>query len=145
MDATGAIVSTWNVSDTAPEGWYLGGGIYPDSEGGIDAISPIQWEAEGPQAVLLKERHIDGKAAIVDPMVGTFLAVFEVTAARPYAADIAGDYREEAIIVEASDTGMGRVKVFWNETENPTPNAQPRRWTMQHYRRIKQNFNYYSP
>jgi hypothetical protein len=145
MDSTGAIVATWNVSDTAPKGWYLGGGALPDSEGGIDSISPIQWEAEGAQSVLLKERHIDGKAAIVDPMTGAFLAVFEVTAARPHAADIAGDYREEAIVVEASDAGMGRVKVFWNATPNPTPDAQPRRWTMQHYRRIKQNYNYYSP
>ena len=145
MDATGAIVATWNVMDTAPPGWNLGDPAIPDSEGGIDTISPIQWEAAGGQLALLRERDRDGMAALVDAMTGAFVVVFDVTAARSYAADIAGDYREEAIIVESSETGNGRVKVFWNATPNPTPDAQPRRWTMQHYRRIKQNWNYYSP
>jgi hypothetical protein len=145
MGSDGAIVATWNIADTAPEGWYLGGGKFPDSEGGIDVVTPIQWDAEGGQRVLLKERHLDRKAALVDPMNGTFLQVFDVVAARTYVADVAGDYREEVIVVEASDAGNGRVLVFWNDTPNANPNARERRWSEQYYRRIKQNWNYYSP
>jgi hypothetical protein len=145
MGSDGAIVATWNIADTAPEGWYLGGGKFPDSEGGIDVVTPIQWDAEGAQHVLLKERHLDRKAALVAPMSGAFLQVFDVLAARTYVADIAGDYREEVIVVEASATGNGRVLVFWNETPNANPSARARRWDEQFYRRIKQNWNYYSP
>jgi hypothetical protein len=145
MDADGAIVATWNVADTAPDGWYLGGGELPDSEGGIDVVTPIQWDADGPQRVLLKERHLDRKAALVDPMSGTFHRVFGVVAARTYVADIAGDYREEVVVVEPGEAGNGRVLVFWNDATNPTPTARARRWDEQHYRRIKQNWNYYSP
>ena len=145
MGADGAIVATWNIADTAPEGWYLGGGKFPDSEGGIDVVTPIQWDAEGAQRVLLKERHLDRSAALVDPMDGTFLQVFEVAAARTYVADIAGDYREEVVVVEASATGNGRVLVFWNDAPNANPSAHERRWNEQYYRRIKQNWNYYSP
>ncbi len=145
MGADGAIIATWNVADTAPEGWYLGGGELPDSEGGIDVVTPIQWDADGPQRVLLKERHLDRKAALVDPMSGTFHRVFDVTAARTYVADLAGDYREEVVVVEPVDGGNGRVLVFWNDAPNAAPTARPRRWAEQHYRRIKQNWNYYSP
>jgi hypothetical protein len=145
MDGTGAIVATWNVGDTAPAGWYLGGGKLPDSEGGIDVVTPIQWDGDGPQRVLLKERHLDRKAALVAPMTGEFLRVFDVIAARTYVADIAGDYREEIVVVEPNGAGNGRVLVFWNDVPNPTPNARERRWTEQYYRRIKQNWNYYSP
>jgi hypothetical protein len=144
MDATGAIFATWNVSDTAPAGWFLGGDPIPDSEGGIDVVTPIQWNSSGEQHVLVKERHMDGKVAIVHPTTGAFAQVYDTLAARTYVADIAGDHREEAVIVEASDAGNARVKIFWNETPAEGP-AQPRRWTMQHYRRIKQNHNYYSP
>jgi hypothetical protein len=145
MGSDGAIVATWNVADTAPEGWFLGGDPVPDSEGGIDVVTPIQWDADGGQRVLLKERHLDRKAAIVDPMNGTFVRVFDVLAARTYVADIAGDYREEVVVVESVAGGNGRVLVFWNDAANPTPSARERRWTEQHYRRIKQNWNYYSP
>jgi hypothetical protein len=78
-------------------------------------------------------------------MNGTFVRVFDVLAARTYVADIAGDYREEVVVVESVAGGNGRVLVFWNDAANPTPSARERRWTEQHYRRIKQNWNYYSP
>ena len=57
-----------------------------------------------------------------------------------YAADVQGDYREEAITIDET----GSVKVFWNENANSNP-VKPRYWKQQHYRRQKQNWNYYSP
>jgi hypothetical protein len=143
MDATGAIFASWNVADTAPAGWFLGGPPVEGSEGGIDVITPIRWHSGDQQQLLLKERHLDRMAAIVNATDGQFLKLFDVTAARIYAADVAGDHREEAIIVEARTGKNGRVLVFWNDA--PSSETRDRPWAQQYYRRIKQNYNYYSP
>jgi hypothetical protein len=143
MDATGAIFASWNVADTAPAGWFLGGPPVEGSEGGIDVVTPIRWQSGDQQQLLLKERHLDRMAAIVSATDGVFMKVFDVTAARSYAADVAGDHREEAIIVEARTGQNGRVLIFWNDA--PSSETRERPWAAQHYRRIKQNYNYYSP
>ena len=143
MNAEGKIIAQWNVSDTVPPDWYLGGDPLPSSDGGIDVVTPIHWEGEGRRLILVKERHLDRTAAIVDPLDGRVVQHFKVQAARTYVADISGDHREEVVVVQASNGGNGSVKVFWNA--EPSTGLQPREWRLPHYRRVKQNWNYYSP
>ncbi len=143
MNAQGKIIAKWNVSATAPSGWYLGGDPLPNSDGGIDVVTPIHWEGNGRRLILVKERHLDRTAAIVDPLNGKFIKHFNVKAARTYVADISGDHREEVVVVQASNSGNGSVKIFWNA--EPSTGLQPREWRLAHYRRVKQNWNYYSP
>jgi hypothetical protein len=68
------------------------------------------------------------------------IAYLHMIYSRIYAADVQGDYREEVITIDEDNY----VKVFWNEANNPNP-EKPRYWAQQHYRRQKQNWNYYSP
>ncbi len=100
----------------------------------------IDWDGDEEDEILGKERHKNGAGAIVDPMTGRFVKIFPAKALRIYAADITGDYREEVIIIDED----GHVKCFWNEEANDNP-PKPRYWPQQHYRRQKQNWNYYSP
>ena len=83
---------------------------------------------------------MNGAGAIVNPITGEFKEVFPARAVRIYAADVLGDYREEVIIVDE----RGYVRVLWNAQPNANP-PKARYWTQQHYRRQKQNWNYYSP
>ena len=77
---------------------------------------------------------------IFQPYTGTFLHVFTAEAQRVYAVDISGDGREEVVILDAS----GEIRVYWNE-EPSLGDSSVSPWTLQHYRRQKQNWNYYSP
>ena len=54
-------------------------------------------------------------------------------------ADASGDWREEIIVVTASE-----IHVYHNEDANPAPNHE-RLWAHNYYRRAKMNWNYYSP
>ena len=130
-DATGAIIAAWTVDDTKPESWYIDG---------LEMVAPIDWDGDDRAEILAKERHVAEDAAIIDPMTGEFREVFTAEAERAYAADIAGDRREEVVVLDLS----GTILVFWNEA--PSLGASgARKWEQQHYRRQKQNWNYYSP
>ena len=137
----GAIIATWDVPATAPSNWYLGGPPGTSREGGIDLVRAIDWNGGAKQLICLKERHLDGKIAIVDAMTGDFKRVFNTRATRSYVADVAGDYREEVIALEAGSSG--KLKIYFNSTLNTR--TKPRHWDKQYYRRVKQNWNYYSP
>ena len=65
---------------------------------------------------------------------------YQFTRSRIYAADIQGDSREEVIMLDEE----GVIKIFWNSNVNAS-GPKPRYWKQQHYRRQKQNWNYYSP
>ncbi len=138
-DAQGNIIASWNLKDTAPAGWLTYDG---SKEYGIEEIRAIDWTGGDQRHLLLKERHTEGKAAIVDAMTGNFLKVFNVSTARSYASDIAGDSREEVIILSSS-ANKGQIKIFWNDAANSQD--KPRPWDVQYYRRSQQNWNYYSP
>lgn len=58
---------------------------------------------------------------------------------RLYVADVAGDWREEIIVLDANE-----LHVYQNTAPNPRPNEK-RLWTRRNYRRLKQCHNYYSP
>ena len=83
---------------------------------------------------------MNGAGAIVDPITGEFKKIFPAKAVRIYAVDIIGDYREEVVLLDES----GKIKIFWNEEPKLKPKKE-RYWGQQHYRRQKQNWNYYSP
>ena len=150
LDSSGRIIASWLVDDTRPRDWTWHG---------IEDIFTIDWFGNGLQSLLVKERMVDdGHAAIVDALTGEFQRVFPTKAIRVYAADVSGDYREEAIILEspgnaprfpdgsgpypALQEGPTVMKVYWNEA--PAPVQRPGYWTRQYYRRQKQNWNHYS-
>lgn len=130
LDAQGKVVAGYAMDDVAPDGW---------TASGVEAIFTIDWTGGPVQLALAKERHKEGDVALFEPMTGRFVSVFRAQAYRVYAADVAGDWREEVIVVNR-DT----IEVYQNPDRNPNP-RHPRLWTQQHYRRNKMNWNYYSP
>lgn len=168
MNAEGEVIAEWSVRRKAPPGWCHVGDCRADSgasvfqgiadwirvdfrggrsvrrrEYGIDIARPVHWDGTGQQHLFVTERHVDGQIAIVDAVTGEFLRVWPTQAARTYAADVAGDFREELIVLEARPGGSV-LKIFWNE-EEAAGRLQKSLWEDQYYRRIRQNWNYYSP
>jgi hypothetical protein len=131
LDATGQLLAKYYINDYKPP-WWTGHGI--------EEICRIDWDGDAADELVAKERHKNGAGAIVDAMTGEFRQIFEAAAVRIYGADVRGDSREEVIIVDES----GEVRVFWDARPHPGP-MRPRPWSQQHYRRQKQNWNYYSP
>jgi len=131
LDSEGNLIGKYYLNDKKPS-WWTGHGL--------EEICRIDWDGDSVDEIVGKERHKNGAAAIVDPITGEFREILRAKAVRAYAADILGDYREEVIIVDEA----GLVRVFWNDEDNANP-AKPRYWAQQHYRRQKQNWNYYSP
>ena len=64
---------------------------------------------------------------------------FHEKADRIYVADVAGDWREEIIVVNGKE-----IHVYQNTARNPRP-GERRLWSRQAYRRSKMSWNYYSP
>ena len=64
----------------------------------------------------------------------------QANAAKFYVADVSGDYREEMIVYNGETQ---QIEVYWNPASNR--NSKPRYWEQNVYRRLKDNFNYYSP
>ncbi|MEO1679671.1 MAG: FG-GAP-like repeat-containing protein [Pseudomonadota bacterium] len=168
ISGTGEVIASWSVRQTAPPGWchvgdcradpkanilarfadwarvdFRGGRSHRRGEYGIDIARPVHWDGSGRQLLFVTERHLDGQIALVDAMNGRFLRVWPTEAARTYAADVAGDAREELMVLESQDGGSV-IKVFWNE-DAAGELPYDRLWEQQAYRRIRQNWNYYSP
>jgi hypothetical protein len=130
LDSQGKLICKYYLNDSKPRWW---------TSHGLEEICRIDWEGDDEDDIVGKERHRNGAGAIVDPITGKFKRVFEVKATRIYAADVLADYREEVIILDED----GTANIFWNDRVNKA--QKPRYWTQQHYRRQKQNWNYYSP
>ncbi|MGC9319467.1 MAG: hypothetical protein ACP5KN_15650, partial [Armatimonadota bacterium] len=131
LDAGGNVIAKYYVNDHKPD-WWTGHGL--------EEVFAIDWDGDERHEIMGKERHTNGAAAIVDPLTGRFRQVFPAKAVRVYAADVRGDHREEVLIVDE----RGYIEILWDARPNPSPDT-PRCWTRQHYRRQKQNWNYYSP
>lgn len=148
MDAQGQVIASWNVPDTAPRGWchyedcHAEHGYDTSYEFGIDLARAVTWHGSGPQLLFVKERHVAGKIALIDALTGEFVKVWNTSALRSYAADIAGDYREELMVLEKHGNAS-RLLIFFNEAENHV--SRPPLWQDRLYRRVRQNWNYYSP
>ena len=131
LDAQGGLITKYYVNDKKPD-WWTGHGL--------EEICRIDWNGDGKDLLVGKERHRAGAGAIFDAISGDFLVVFPAKALRIYAADIEGDSREEVIVLDES----GEMKIFRNTVENRNE-PKPSPWTRNLYRRQKQNWNYYSP
>ncbi|MFH0964641.1 MAG: hypothetical protein V2A58_11605 [Planctomycetota bacterium] len=130
LDSQGGLISKYYLNDKKPS-WWTGHGI--------EQVCRIDWDGDDRDEIMGKERHRSGAGAVLHPITGDFLAVFPVRAVLIYAADVAGDFREEVVVL----TEEGSLIAF-SHSGRPAV-EKPRYWTRQHYRRQKQNWNYYSP
>jgi hypothetical protein len=130
IDSQGKIIAAWTVDSKKPAGW---------TQAGIEEVVAIDWYGDTYQSLLAKERHMAGAVAVIDALTGQFRMTIAASAARAYAADVAGDYREEIVILDMD----GRIKIYWNDAPRIVP--RPGYWRLSQYRRQKQNWNYYSP
>lgn len=130
FDSEGNVIAHYELSEKAPQGW---------TEEGIEVIYPIYWDGTERQLICAKERHKSGDVAIIDPIKGDFLVKFSDKADRIYVADVAGDWREEIVVLAGSE-----LHIYQNENPNPNPKRE-RLWKSQVYRRMKMVHNYYSP
>jgi len=130
LDARGELVSKYYVNDHKPDWW---------TPHGLEEICRIDWDGDRAHEIVAKERHRGGAGAVVNPVTGEFKVILPGDTARIYAADVMNDFREEAVLLDKS----GTLKVF--ACQDPAPRERPSYWKQQHYRRQKQNWNYYSP
>jgi len=130
FDAHGNLIAQYEMDDVAPADWTVAG---------VEVIYTIDWTGEPKQLAAAKERHTEGDVAIFDPLTGAFIERFNEKADRLYVADIAGDWREEIIVLNGHT-----LHIYQNEAENPNPD-RPRLWEQPHYSRSKRTHNYYSP
>lgn len=130
FDAHGNLIAQYALVETAPADWTVKG---------VETIWTIDWTGEPKQLAAAKERHAQGDVAVFDPMTGTFSARFDERAARLFVADVAGDWREELVVLNGNE-----LHVYHNDSANPQPD-HPSLWSQPHYRRAKLTWNYYSP
>ena len=130
-NAQGRIIASYDINNVKPDDW---------SEKGIEFIYVIDWDGHGLHHIAAKERHVEGKIAVLHPLTGEFIEVWKEVATHLFVADVAGDTREE-IIVFNNETK--EIRVYWNP--KPGPGKAQRLWRQNHYQRAKDNYNYYSP
>jgi hypothetical protein len=131
MDRKGNTIAAYDF-DTAkrPQSW---------SNNGIEDIFRIHWTGGQKLFNVAKERGKSGDVGIFDPLTAEFIEVFDEAADRVYVADMAGDWREEVVVISGR-----KLTIYRNLDANPKPN-KPSLWTYPHYRRLKMTWNYYSP
>lgn len=113
---------------------------------GLELIVSIDWFGGKRDYIAAKARHVEGNIGVFDPVTGepVWYSPRDVPATAAgllYVADVTGDGREEVVI---QDTREGTIRVYRNPAP-PADTAVPSKWDEPHYRRIKQNWNYYSP
>lgn len=130
LDAEGNQIADYDFDSRSPEGW---------TDSGIDSIHRIRWSGGDKEYIAAKERHEDGDAGIFDAMTGQAILQVDENTNRIYVADVAGDWREELIVISGN-----QLSVYENSAVNPNPDA-PALWEQPQYRRRKMTWNYYSP
>lgn len=130
LDAHGEVIAGYELSKVAPPDW---------TEKGIEVIHAIHWDGTGVQHLAAKARHESGDVAVIEPLTGRFVARFKERADRLHVADVAGDWREELIVLSGNE-----LHIYANTAPNPQPD-RPSLWRSALYRRTKAVWNYYSP
>ncbi|MHC4443228.1 MAG: rhamnogalacturonan lyase family protein [Planctomycetota bacterium] len=130
FDARGKLINHYKMDHVAPKGWTVRG---------VECIFTIDWTGNPRQFAVAKERHESGDVAIFNPVGGKFIKRIKQKADRLYVADVAGDWREEIIVLKGN-----QLFIYHNPAPNPRPKHK-RLWHSQHYRRSKMTWNYYSP
>jgi hypothetical protein len=119
---------------------------------GLESIWTIDWTGDIKEYIAGKARYVNGHIGIFNPIkcnkckdidcIWSSMSNYnKLKASMLYVADVAGDSREEIIVYDTFDK---KLKVFWNEEENRNQ-YKPNKWGDPLYRRLKQNWNYYSP
>jgi hypothetical protein len=130
FDSKGRLVFNYEMDSVAPADW---------TKSGVEVIHRIDWTGERHQLACAKERHKRGDVCLFEPLTGKFVQRFKTQADRLYVADVAGDWREEIMIISGDE-----LLLHENMESNPRPD-HPRLWTDRNYGRLKQYHNYYSP
>jgi hypothetical protein len=139
IDSEGNTIMEWKVEDVMGPAWNYGQ-LDPRSDGGIDVLSALNWNGnpEKDQVLLFEERHINGDVATVDLNAQTLLPglYLERKAIMVMAVDVAGDVREEVVVLEAD-----KLRITRHDLRD---NLHERLWLDPNYAKRKQNWNYYS-
>ncbi|MBN1893755.1 hypothetical protein JW906_04645 [bacterium] len=116
---------------------------------GVEAGVTIDWDGTERDYVAVRSRYRSSFAPTVRHVgifngvtfdsIWTTLAFEDLYASQVFVSDVCGDSREEIICYDKNDH---TVKVFWNESANPSPGAN--KWLDPLYRRVKQTWNFYS-
>jgi hypothetical protein len=138
LDKDGNKIADYYFSNTRPNDWYF---IKPKDTGGIENLWSINWTGGQKQYIAVKERHINGKTGLFDPMTGKIIMQIMTKADRLYVCDIQGDWREEIIVVNAAES---RIEIYENTAPNKRPSTDFSLWKQQHYRRGKMTWGYYT-
>jgi hypothetical protein len=130
MDRAGNGIAAYDFDTVKqPQSW---------TDEGIEVIFPIHWTGGSKRLNATKERHVADDVGIFDPLTAKFTQVFDEAANRLYVVDLAGDWREELVVISG-----GRLTIYRNLDANPKPNTKSL-WTSLLYRRLKMTWNYYS-
>jgi hypothetical protein len=143
FDNDGDLYTHYESDTSLPSGFNtnpLGG-----NKQGIEVIWTIDWDGGDQEYIAATARHIEGNVGVfhaddLQPVWYTPNDFSGVQAGMLYVADVSGDSREEVIIYDVAD---GKIKIYWNADANPDPG--PDKWDDPLYKRVKQNWNYYSP
>ena len=134
MDRAGNRIAAYDFdTKKQPQSW---------SDNGIEEIFSLHWTGRAKQLLAVKERGTTGDVGIFDPMTAKFIEVFDEAADRIYVADLAGDWREELVVISGR-----KLTIYRNLDANPqgvASNARPS-WKKNIYLRRKMTWNYYSP
>jgi len=143
FEGSGYEFSDYQSITTLPAGFNpIGNGF------GLEMIWTIDWTGYKKEYIVGQARHTNGNVGIFDAVTGAAIWYtgrehLAVKSHFVYVADVAGDNREEVIICDSTRTGL-YIRVYQNRTEN-NAQSKPPKWQDPLYRRVKQNWNYYSP
>lgn len=145
FNSIGTIIASYRTIEKLPPGFNT----TPDlgNRMGIEMMWTIDWTGSPKENIAARARiypggHFGVFDAVTCDTVWTSMGHYpSIQTFNLYVADIAGDGREEMIVYDFAD---GQIKVFWNPADNPYQPKLPK-WDDPLYRRLKQNWNHYSP
>lgn len=143
FDYQGNGFADYDMSVVLPSGFNSAGNNL-----GLEIIWTIDWDGSGREYIAGKarkatgtERNIGVFDAISGDSIWTSLQLSGNIATHVlYVADVLNDPREELVIYDLNDS---KIKVYGNSASEPGGLAD--KWEDPLYRRLKQNWNYYSP
>ncbi|MCK5148102.1 VCBS repeat-containing protein [bacterium] len=145
FDIDGSQFNDYYTKDMLPDGFCEKHATNNYRAHGLEMIWNVDWDGSGTEYIVGKARRGYGHVGIFNAATGTAVwtsmsSVDTLQAKTLYVADIAGDSREEIIVVDLEDN---TIKIFHNA--DTYIDNQPNKWDDPLYRRLKQNWSYYSP
>lgn len=147
FNVSGTQIGHYAQSTQLPDAFNMTVGSDTDDEYGIEMIWTIDWDGSGQHCIAAESRGVGagGNVGVFNALTGdtiwtTMGRLPQVHARSLYVADVAGDSREELIVMDQNDSS---IKIYHNE--DVFSDTQPNKWDDPLYRRLKQNWSYYSP